>query len=262
MVVYAAGVGPARLAPQAHRRRPDRRPAGQRPRPIALSILLAYFLKGVGGVRLDVSDGRCRPARRARPAQPALPAHPRSVGGVLLEADVRAARLAHHQRRQPGADGGVGDDRGPHARVARRRRLRRAAVLPRLAAGARRRHGRAARRLSAHAAGPARAADDPARAGGTRARDAPGGRGVHRPPHREGLWRRRRARPTRFGARDRAVLPHEPQDHERGRGACRRSWSSSAAWRPSRALWYGVKEISGGRADAGRVHDVPRAPRS
>ena len=44
-----------------------------------------------------------------RPAQRAVPPHPRPVGGVLLRRTTRPADVAHHQRRQPGPAGRVGD---------------------------------------------------------------------------------------------------------------------------------------------------------
>ena len=76
--------------------------------------------EGSGLVLLDLPDDRHRPAGRARPAQSALRPHPESVGRVLRPAHHRPVDVAHHQRRQPGAAGSLGDDRRSAARGARR----------------------------------------------------------------------------------------------------------------------------------------------
>ncbi len=78
---------------------------------IAALILLAYFVKGLGGyvsgfLMADVGQRVVRDLR-----EPVVPAHPGPVGGVLRPAHVRPARVAHHERRQPGPERRVGDDR-------------------------------------------------------------------------------------------------------------------------------------------------------
>ena len=125
MMVYAAGSVVLACAHQADSRRRPGRPDPAFGASLAL-ILVAYFLKGVGGyvsgyLMADVGqrvvmDLRHRLFRHIS----------RPVGGVLLAAHVGPAGVADHERRQPGAAGGLGDRAGSASRVAGARRLRRA----------------------------------------------------------------------------------------------------------------------------------------
>ena len=171
----------------------------------------------------------------------------RPVGGVLFPPHVGAVGLAHHQRRQPGPDGGLGDGGGPDSRVAGRRRLRRVALLLdwRLALVCP--DGRAARRLSAGAARPARAARRRGAARKSSSTSRTSRPRSYRPPDRQGVRRRGRGRP-RFGRATRSAVPHEHEDHGRAVGAA----AADGVHRRHRgggALWYGAGRI---RADGSR----------
>ena len=86
------------------------------------------------------------------------------------------------------------------------------------AAGARRGHRRADRRLPAGAARPARAPHEPPRAGRAGVPVAHHDRGLHRSPHRQGV-RRRGARGVPVSARLPAPVSHQSQGDEHGLGA-------------------------------------------
>ena len=131
-------------------------------------------------------------------------------------------------------------------------------VLPRRAADDRLHDRRAARRLSAHPARPARAADDAAQPGGARAALAHQRRGVHRPSHRQGV-RHRGARERRSSAR--AGYQPVPHEHEGHGGAVEPAAADGTARRRSgmaAALWYGAQQIAERPADDRRVRVVLR----
>ena len=143
----------------------------------------------------------------------------------------------------------VSETIGDLARESLRSSASRRCCLLRRAAGARLPDRRAAGRLSAGPARPARAAHDAAQPGGARADVARQRRGVHRPPHRQGV-RRRGARGGEVRARVRALYPHQ---HE-GDGALSAAAAADGVIGGVAfvaALWYGSREIAAGRLTTG-----------
>ncbi len=153
-----------------------------------------------------------------------------------------------------GAARRVGDDRRPDARVAGARRLRRRCSFyydARLAIVCL--TGAPLVVYPLVRLGPARAPDDAAQPGSARADVARQRRGVHRPPHRQGV-RRRGARAAQVRAALAALLPHQHEGDER---RCRvlpplMEFIGGVAF--VAALWYGSQEIAAGRLTTGRVH--------
>ena len=173
------------------------------------------------------------------------------------QTDVRSARVAHHERRQPGAGGGLGDAGRSGARVPRRRRLRRAICST--STGAWRsscmtaaplvvyplvRLGQRVRRTTRR--GP----------GGARARHAPRDRGLHRPPHRQGV-RRRGARSDALRARRRDQLYRTNMKITGAVSALPPLMEFIGGLAAVGALGTARSKIAAGDADAGRVHGVP-----
>ncbi len=112
----------------------------------------------------------------------------------------------------------VGDGGRPRARVARARRVGGLAVLLRRQARDGVHDGGAADRLSAGAPRQARAHRDALEPGGAGEHVARGGRGLHRPSHRQGL-RRRGARGGEVREGVASALPDQPEGHARPLGA-------------------------------------------
>ena len=156
----------------------------------SIAVLAIYFFKGLGAYFSTYLMTDVGTARGARRAQSAVPPHPESVGELFQSAHERPADVGHHQRRPADSGRGVGDRRRPPARGALRAGICVPDVLLRCPAGARRRHRRADRRLSAGAARPARAPHEPARAGGAGLPVAHHHRSLHGPSDRQGLRRR------------------------------------------------------------------------
>ena len=253
MLVYAAGsAGLAALV------RPDSRQRARQsgsPRVHRMGARGRVPLEGHRLVRVVVLDGRCRAARRHRSAERAVSPHPRAVRRLLRPADHRAADVAHHQRRRPGAAGGVRDRRRPHARVARARRIRGADVLPGRAARHRLHDGGAAPRLPAHPARAASAAHDQAQPGGARAALAHQRRGVLGTPHRQGV----RDGGARIGKVRPGRLSAVQNEHESDRGALQPAAADGAA----RRVRDGGGAVVRRAADCERPsHDRSRLPRS
>ncbi len=207
MVVYAVGSAGLAVADQADLRQRAAEPGAARARSRG-PIVGVYLLKGIGSyvssyLMADVGQRVVMDLRNA------LYRHILGQSaGFFAQRRHRPADVAHQQRRRAGAAGGVGNRRRSRARDAGARRLRGAAVLDRRAAGARLHDRRAAHRLSAGPARPARAADDAAQPGGARAALAHQRRGVHRPPHRQGV--RHRAEGSREASRAPATTCFAP----------------------------------------------------
>ena len=114
----APPAGVAYLIAADHRPRPAG-PGRRAPFRIwAGSIIVAYLVKGLGSyfstyLMTDVGQRVVRDIRDRL-----FRAHPRSVGRLLQPAHDRPADVAHHERRQPGPAGGLGDGRRPDPRRA------------------------------------------------------------------------------------------------------------------------------------------------
>ena len=124
MLFYARGVGRPRLADQADLRR-GAADAGERSTLVAgRHRRSSYVLQGRRRVLLDLPDDRRRAARgpdlRNRLFRHILD----QSAAFFARRTTGSADVAHHERRQPGPAGGVGDGRRPAARVARAGRLR------------------------------------------------------------------------------------------------------------------------------------------
>ncbi len=252
----------------AHRRRADPQVpplvpgAGHDLRAGASAVMVDLPRQGARRLLLELPDDRRRPARRPRHPQPAVPPHPRPVGGFFSQPHHRAADVADHQRRQPGAAGGLGDDRRPDPRGAGADRLCRGDVLRRRAAGAGVRDRRAAGRLSA---GPARAARAAQRPGASQEElehlshvTAEAFTG-HRIVKAFGAEAREA---SRFRRRLAAALSHQPEVTSARRDAAAADGVPRRLRRSSALIWYGSTQIQQGAADAGGVPDRSSPPRS
>ena len=183
------------------------------------AVLVAYLAKGIGAyfsayLMTDIGQ------RVVRDLRDQLFKHILDQSAAFFSRWSTGPLMSrHHQRRQPGAAGRVGDGRRSAARRARALRLRRRCcssgtgklalvcvtgapivVYPLVRLGQRVRRS-TRRSQEAH-----------------RASLAHRGRSLHRPPHRQGV-RRRGAREPALQARLRAALSHQPEDHQHGRGA-------------------------------------------